>query len=162
VTQLLRGLANLNTDPPVLRWVRRICIVVFVLYAVPGLFSAYRAWMQVKSLDVVVARTDLHRGDTLRVYTVSWARTYVTTRLLLVQGSRTDTLALHRLPPNPNASLDPRLRRDTIVTVVGDSLLARYAGGPATLRATAIGGPQWFRTPPPQVREIAVQVRPSP
>jgi hypothetical protein len=146
---------------PVERWLRRtIIIVVLATYVVPGVFSSYRAWVQVHSLDLLVPHRELRPGDTIRVNTVSWARTWVDVELLLVQGVRADTLATHRIPKNHNASIDPRWRRDSIIVVLSRPQLAGYDRGPATLRARAIGGPQWLRTPPPLLRESAVQLVP--
>ena len=133
-------------------------IIVMVTYVLPGLFSAYRAWVQVRSLDLNVARSEIHGGDTVRVHAVSWARTRVRFDLELVQGARSSMLAERVIPDNHNASIDPRWRRDSIVVVITPDLLASYARGPATLRATAIGGPQWLRTPPPLVQQRQVSV----
>ena len=133
-------------------------IVVLVTYVFPGLFSAYRAWVQVRSLDLNVPRSEVHGGDTVRVHAVSWARTRVRFDLELVQGGRSSTLAERVIPDNHNASIDPRWRRDSIVFVLTPDLLATYDRGPATLRATAIGGPQWLRTPPPLIRQRQVRL----
>jgi hypothetical protein len=140
-------------EPAIPRWVFLPSVFLFlVMYALPGLFSSYRAWVQVRSLELIVPGEQVRSGDTIRVHTVSWGRTYVDVDLLLIQGSRTDTLAFHEIPKNYNASIDPRWRRDSILVVVTDSLLLPFYRGRATLRATAIGGPQWLRTPPPLVR----------
>jgi hypothetical protein len=45
--------------------------------------------------------------------------------------------------------------------VVTPELLARFASGAAVVRATAHGRPQWMRTPPPEVREVAVEIGPQ-
>jgi len=145
--------------PLVPGWIRWPSIIlVLVLYAIPGLFSSYRAWVQIRSLHLIVPRKELGIGDTLRVNTVSWARTWVDVDLVLIQGKRVDTLATHEIPRNHNASIDPRWRRDSIIVVLTPSILAGYTPGPATIRAHAIGGPQWLRTPPPLVRESLVQL----
>ena len=141
------------------RWIRWLVIgVVLVTYVLPGLFSSYRAWVQIRSLDLIVPRRDLRVGDTIRVKTVSWARTWVDVDLVLTQGNRIDTLATHEIEKNHNASIDPRWRRDSMVVVLTPALLAGYNPGAATLRAHAIGGPQWLRTPPPLIRESHVQL----
>ena len=141
------------------RWVRWLVIaVVLATYVLPGLFSSYRAWVQIRSLDLIVPREELRYGDTVRVNTVSWARTWVDVDLVLIQGARADTLATHEIPKNHNASIDPRWRRDSIIVVLTPSLLTGYNKGAATIRAHAIGGPQWLRTPPPLVRESRVQL----
>jgi hypothetical protein len=147
----------------VARWIRWAFIVfVSVTYVVPGLFSSYRAWVQVRSLELTVPNRELRSGDTIRVRTVSWARTWVNVDLLLLQGSRADTLAFHQIPKNRNASIDPRWRRDSIVVVLSQPVLTGYDRGAATVRAVAVGGPQWLRTPPPLIREAVVQLVPKP
>lgn len=149
-------------EPVVPGWIRWPLIAfVLVTYLLPGLFSSYRAWVQVRSLDLVAPRGELRAGDTIRVSAVSWARTEVYVDLFLVQGSRADTLATHEIPRNHNASIDPRWRRDSMTVVLTPSLLAGYHRGSATVRAVAEGGPQWLRTPPPLVREAEVQLIPS-
>jgi hypothetical protein len=156
-----RGLARLRHEPAIVVWARRLCIVVLVMFLVPSLFSAYRAWVQVRSLELIVPRREIRSGDTIRVRTVSWARTYVSVRLLLVQDTRAETLAVHQIPKHRNASLDPRWRRDSIIVALTLPELTGYDSGAATVRAIAIGGPQWMRTPPPLVRETAVQLLPE-
>ena len=148
-------------EPAITGWVRWLCLILFAIYVVPGLFSAYRAWVQIRSLDLIVPRKELHSGDVIRVRTVSWARTYVYVDLFLVQGSRADTLATHEIPRNVNASQDPRWRRDSMTVVLTPALLSRYHSGAAIIRAVAEGGPQWLRTPPPLIREAAVQLAPN-
>jgi hypothetical protein len=154
--------ARQSREPAVVRWIRwALVFLVLATYVVPGSFSSYRAWVQVRSLDLVVPNKTLGTGDTIRVRTVSWARTWVDVDLLVIQGNRADTLAFHRIPKNHNASIDPRWRRDSIVVVLSRPLLTAYERGPATVRATAVGGPQWLRTPPPLVRETVVELMPT-
>jgi hypothetical protein len=137
-------------------------IFVLVTYVVPGLFSAYRAWVQVRSLELIVPCKEIRAGDTVRVRAVSWARTRVHFDLQLVQGTRSTTLAAHVIPDNHNPSIDPRWRRDSIVVVLTPRLLVGYDPGVDALRASAIGGPQWLRTPPPLIRETPVTLAPTP
>ena len=139
------------------RWVLWPSIIIVVAtYVIPGFFSAYRAWVQVHSLDLIVAKREIQTGDTVRVRAVSWGRTRVQVNLQLVQGDRSTTLGSHVIPDNHNPSIDPRWKRDSIVVVLTQPLLAIYNRGPATLRAIAIGGPQWLRTPAPLIRETPV------
>lgn len=139
----------------VLRW---MSIVVLSLYAFFGLISAYRAWVQVKSLDLHVSTRALRPGSSVTVNAVSWARTTVTVRVELVQEERSDTLRVEEIPRNHVASLDPRTRSARLYVVLGRERLARFHPGVAMIRATAIGGPQWLRTPPPQVRTVPVVI----
>ncbi|MFL5487327.1 MAG: hypothetical protein ACJ8AJ_02480 [Gemmatimonadaceae bacterium] len=155
--------ARQRQEPVVPRWIFWPSIfLVLLMYGLPGLFSSYRAWVQVHSLALTVPRREIGSGDTIRVNTVSWARTWVDVDVVLLQGIRAETLAVHRIPKNRNASIDPRWRRDSIIVVLADPLLARYKGGAAIIRAHAVGGPQWLRTPPPLVRETIVQLAHSP
>jgi len=150
-------------QPLVPRWIRwSVIAVALATYVIPGLFSSYRAWVQVHSLDLSVPRTEIRSGDTIKVRTVSWGRTYVYVDLVLRQGARAETLAVHEIPRNHNPSIDPRWRRDSIDLVLTDSLLAGFDPGPAKIHVSAEGGPQWLRTPPPLVREAAVQLVQTP
>jgi hypothetical protein len=156
-----RGLSHRWHEPAITGWVRRLCIILLAIYIVPGLFSAYRAWVQIQSVELIVPRKELHSGDVIRVRTVSWARTYVYVDLFLVQGSRADTLATHEIPRNVNASQDPRWRRDSMTVSLTPAMLSRFDSGAAIIRVKAEGGPQWLRTPPPLIREAAVQLVPN-
>ena len=101
----------------------------------------------------------LASGTRVTVDAVSWARTFVGVQLVLAQDGRVDTLLAHVIPANRVASVDPRWQRASLHVVIAPELLARYRDGPARLRATATGGPQWFRTPPPLVRDLVLPVR---
>jgi hypothetical protein len=138
-----------------LRW---ITVAVVVPFAIFGGFSGYRAWVQVKSVALRLSDRDLHPGDVVEVDGVSWARTTVTVRLVLQQGALAETLAVHRIPSNHVASLDPRTRSVHLMVPIERELLARFRPGDAVLRAHAIGGPQWLRTPPPKMREVGVRI----
>ena len=133
-------------------------VVVLSLYAFFGLISAYRAWVQVKSLEVRASGRELQPGSTITVHAVSWARTTVTVRVELIQDGRSDTLQVRRIQSNYVASLDPRTRSAWLYVVLGVEELAGYHPGSAMIRASAIGGPQWLRTPPPLVRTIPVVI----
>jgi len=66
--------------------------------------------------------------------------------------------ALRHLRRNHTASLDPRIRSAHLMVPIERELLAHFHPGDAVLRAHAIGGPQWLRTPPPKVQQIAVRI----
>jgi hypothetical protein len=139
----------------VLRW---LTTVVLVLFAIFGGFSAYRAWVQVKSLALRTSAAELRPGSSVTVEAVSWARVWVTVRVELVQGDRRELLATRVIPTHHVPSLDPRTVKAWLVIVLTPEQLARLRPGPAMVRATAVGGPQWLRTPPPTVRERAVRI----
>jgi len=136
-----------------LRWLTTAVLVPFALFA--G-FSGYRAWVQVHSVTMRVPDRELRPDAVVEVDAVSWARTYVTVRLVLTQGARADTLAVYRIPSNHQASLDPRTQSAHLMIPLTAERLARFRPGEAVLRATAIGGPQWLRTPPPKVDQRRV------
>ncbi len=139
----------------VLRWLTRMVLVPFAIF---GGFSGYRAWVQVKSLSLLVQDRELRPGAVVEVDAESWARTTVTVRLIVQQGTYAETLLVHRIPSNHTASLDPRIRSARLMVPIEREVLAHFQPGDAVLRAHAIGGPQWLRTPPPRVKEIAVRI----
>ena len=136
-------------------WLTRIVLIPFAVFA--G-FSGYRAWVQVRSVALRVPDRELRPGDVIDVDAVSWARATVTVRLILAQGTRAETLAVHRIPSNHVASLDPRTQSAHLMVPIERDLLARFRPGDAVLRAHAIGAPQWLRIPPPKVQDVAVRI----
>jgi hypothetical protein len=74
--------------------------------------------------------------------------------LELVQGAVAETLGC----PNENASYDPRPKRASASVVLTPASLAPFKPGLALVRATANGGMQWLRTPPPTIREQRVEI----
>jgi hypothetical protein len=140
-----------------LRWLTRSVLVPFAIFA--G-FSGYRAWVQIRSVALRVPDRELKAGDVIDVDAVSWARATVTVRLILMQGARAETLAVHRILSNHVASLDPRPRSAHLMVSVERERLARFQPGDAVLRAHAIGAPQWLRIPPPKVRDVVVRIPP--
>jgi hypothetical protein len=139
----------------VLRWLTRMVLVPFAIF---GGFSGYRAWVQVKSVSLLIQDRDLRPGAVVEVDAESWARTTVTVRLMVQQGTHAETLLVHRIPSNHTASLDPRIRSAHLMVPIEPELLARFQPGDAVLGAHAIGGPQWLRTPPPRIQQIAVRI----
>jgi len=138
-------------------------VLAFILIQLPvGALSSYRAWVQIKRLSVTASEPVLHAGTTVRADVASWARTEADATLELVQGSHVETLGTLDLPRNREPVFDPRPRRDSVVVVLSPAQLSRFDAGPARLRATAYGRPQWLRTPPPVVREqeVLIALRP--
>lgn len=140
-----------------LRWLSRSVLIPFAIF---GGFSGYRAWVQVRSVALRVPDRALRPGDVIDVDAVSWARATVTVRLILAQGARAETLAVHRIPSNHVASLDPRTKAAHLMVPIERELLARFQPGDAVLRAHAIGAPQWLRIPPPKMQDVAVRIPP--
>ena len=148
-------------DPRSLVVVRRLILLVAVPFFLVDGFAIYRRLSQLRRLDVQVSSTELHAGSAVTLDASSWATTMMTVRLELVQGARSETLLLHRLPPNKEATLDPRPRSARLHVVLTADRLARYGAGDAVLRATATWRAQLLRKSRPVVREVAVRITPS-
>jgi hypothetical protein len=136
-----------------LRW---LTIVVLSLFVPSACWSGYRAIVQVKSLAIRASGTALGPGSRVAIDGVSWARNYVTMRLMLAQDGRTDTLIVHEIGTHGVPSLDPRWQAESDSVVLSSDRLARYHDGDATILAMAVGRSQWLRTPPPTVRALRV------
>jgi hypothetical protein len=138
---------------------KKATLIFLALCIVVALASGYRAYFQVYSLELRLDEPALRGGSVVRTEVVGSGRTHVTVRLELIQDARAETLAVEHVPGNDWASFDPRPRRAAQTLTLTPELLARFRPGPATLRATATGRPQWTRLPPPLVREAAVEIR---
>lgn len=133
-------------------------VVLLVAYLSIGLMAAYRAWFQVKSLDLKTDGSILKPGSVIQTTLVSYARTTVDVRVELIQGAHAETIATIHLRGNEWAFFDPRNRQASQSTLIDADLLRRFDRGAAKLRATAVGREQWTRLPPPVVRELTVEI----
>lgn len=138
---------------------KRAALVFVACCAATALLSGYRAWVQVRGLELSVDDAALRGGSVVRTSVVCSGRTTVDVRLELIQGARAETLALQRVPGNEWAAIDPRPRAASQAFAVSPETLARFQAGAALLRATATGRPQLTRLPPPTVRETPVEIR---
>jgi hypothetical protein len=144
---------------------RRLVILKKTIWAVVtvisifALTSGFRAYFQVRSLDLRPAERVMRSGTSIEVTAESYARTPVDVRLELIQGAKTKTLGGVRIPKNYDAALDPRLKRASLTVALSPELLSGFGTGPAQLRATAEGRMQFGRTPPPMVREVSVEIK---
>ena len=139
---------------------RRLMLVVAVPFFLVDGFAIYRRLAQLRRLDVQVSDVALRAGSVVTLDASSWATTMMTVRLELVQGARAETLLLHQLPPNAEATLDPRPRSARRRVVLTADRLARYTAGDAVLRATATWRAQLLRKSHPVVREVPVRITP--
>jgi hypothetical protein len=155
------GLDRLK-DPPAIRIVRSLVIMIAVPFFLVDGFAFYRRWIQVRRLELRASSTALRPGSSVIVDASSWATTWMTVRLELVQGARAETLLVHRMPPNREATLDPRPRNERLEIVLSDDQLARYRAGGAVLRASATGRSQILHMPAVVVRELEVTITPTP
>ena len=154
-TAVLRRYPSDPRSIVVMRWL--IVVVAVPFFLVDG-FAIYRRLSQLRQLEVQVSDSELRAGSAVILDASSWATTMMTVRLELVQGARSETLLLHQLPPNEEATLDPRPRSARVRVVLGADRLARYVAGDAVLRATATWRAQLLRKSHPVVREVAVRI----
>jgi hypothetical protein len=144
---------------------RRLVILKKTIWAIVtvisifALTSGFRAYFQVRSLELRPAERVLRSGTSIEVIAESYARTPVDVKLELIQGAKSKILGGVRIPKNYDAALDPRLQRASLTVALTPELLAGFEPGPAQLRATAEGRMQFGRTPPPMVREASVEIK---
>jgi len=147
---------TINDARPI-AWLKRSFVVVIGALLVIGAISAYRALVQVRSLDLK-APTSLPAGSVVEVAVVSSGRTTVDVDVELIQGSHSEKLFRLHLRGNELAFFDPRPRDGSQSMTLTEETLARFEPGPARLRAIAVGREQFTRLPPPTVREMAVDI----
>jgi hypothetical protein len=134
-------------------------VLWFILLQLPvGALSSYRAWVQIKGLTLSTTSETLAPGVVVRSDLASWARTESDARIELVQGPRVAMLGEVYLPRNHEPVFDPRPQHGSVVVKLDSAMLADFSAGPATLRASAVGRPQWLRVPPPTIREQRVSI----
>jgi hypothetical protein len=136
---------------------KKICLIVIGAYVAIGLTAGYRAYHQIKSVDLQTPPT-LRAGSLVDSFVVTYGRTFVDVRLELIQGPQTETVSTHRISNNKWAFMDPRTRRVSNTSVLTEDVIKKFQPGHAVLRATATGLPQLGHVPPPLVREIAIEI----
>jgi len=135
------------------------CLAVFIAF---GAVASYRAYYPVSSVRIVLAEPTIRGGTGIRVDTVTSGRGPVSIQLDLVQGSRSETVAIDRVSSKRWAFWDFRLVRHSTWAVVSGRLLERFTAGPAVVRATVVGAPAWLRQPPPVVAQASANVQAEP
>lgn len=138
---------------------KKAILTLLALCFVTALVSGYRAYYQVRSLELELAGPVLRNGSVIQIAVAGSGRTTIDVQLELIQGAQSETLMVLRVPGNEWASFDPRPRRASQKVVLTPELLARFADGEAKVRATATGRRQWTRLPPPTVRESEVEIQ---
>lgn len=142
-----------------MRAARWFMIAVLTVHVPLACYSGYRAIVQVYSLELRVP-SELHTGSRLGYDVATSGRTPVHVRLLMIQGARAETLTVGLVRDHENASYDPRTIHASADVDLSAGMLDGFNEGPALIRGIAIGGPQWFRTPPPTIREAQVVLKP--
>ena len=127
------------------------------VWVVIALISGHRAIWQVQKLELHVPEGTLRPGSVVAVETRSSGRVHVRVILELVQGARSETLAVQRIEGS-RPTFDPRWRRGEISHILTSDNLQAFQSGAAMVRVTAHGASQWLRTPPPEVRERRVSL----
>jgi hypothetical protein len=134
-------------------------VLWFVLLQLPiGALSSYRAWVQIKDLSLSTTSGILKPGVVVRANLASWARVESDARIELVQGTRVAMLGEVYLPRNHEPVYDPRPKYGSVAVTLTPAMLSEFERGPAVLRASAVGRPQWLRVPPPTIREQSVSI----
>jgi hypothetical protein len=139
-------------------WLKRLFTLVIVLLLAIGLVSSYRAYVQVRSLELSAPGV-LSEGSVVETSVVTSGRTMADVEVDLIQGSHSERLLRLHLPGNELGFFDPRTRYASETVTLTRETLSKFQSGSARLRSVATGRPQWMRLPPPTVREIEVTLQ---
>jgi len=139
-------------------WLKRVFAVIIVAFLAIGMVSAHRAYFQVRSLELN-APHQLTNGSVVQTSVVSSGRTTVDVVVELIQGTHSERLLKLRLNGNELGFFDPRKRYGSDNVTLTPEILSKFEPGAARLRSVAIGRHQWFRLPPPTVREFDVVIQ---
>jgi hypothetical protein len=145
-------------DRRAIAWVKRACVIVVSFYLVIGMVAAYRALVQVHSLEIRSPEV-LQPGSDVSATVVSYARVPLDMRIELVQDAHYEVIAVQRVPKNDWSLLDPRTRESSQTAVVTAGTLERFAEGKAIVRVTVDRCQQLGRHPAPVIREQVVNIR---
>jgi hypothetical protein len=139
-------------------WLKRVFrVVIFALLAI-GIVSSYRAYVQVRSLELSVPRL-LSAGSVVKTEVVGSGRTMVDVEVDLIQGAHSERLLKLHLSGNELAFFDPRTQHASDSITLTSETLSKFQPGAARLRSVATGRHQWMRLPPPTIRELEVEIR---
>lgn len=145
-------------DTRAIAYVKRACLIVVSVYLVIGMIAAYRALVQVRSLEIQTPDV-LRPGSEINATVVSYARVPLDTRIELVQDGHSEIIAVQRVPKNEWSLLDPRTRESSQTAFLTADILNRFAEGKAIVRATVIRRQQLGRHPAPVVSEHVVNIQ---
>jgi hypothetical protein len=140
------------------RVIRYTIVGILGPFLIFGAISSYRAYVQVRRLDLHVPGQILQPDSLIQAEAVCSGRVPVTLSIELVQRTQTESLAAKVVPPSREPFFDPRTVRGELSVLLTPGMLERFAPGPALVRATARGRQQWMREPPPLVREVPVVI----
>ena len=138
-------------------WLKRVFVFVIVALLAIGAVSSYRAYVQVRSLELGAPRL-VSAGSVVTTEVVSSGRTTVDVEVDLIQGTHSELLFKLHLPGNELAFFDPRTQHAFDSVTLTAETLSKFQPGAARLRSIATGRHQWMRLPPPTVRELEVEI----
>ena len=139
-------------------WLKRAFAVIIIAFLAIGMVSAHRAYFQVRSLELN-APQQLTDGSVVETSVVSSGRTAVDVVVDLIQGTHSERVLKLHLSGNELGFFDPRKRYGSDSVTLTPELLSKFEPGAARLRSVATGRHQWFRLPPPTVREFEVVIQ---
>jgi hypothetical protein len=140
------------------RFLRWAILSIMIPFLISGGIAGHRAYFQLRQLEIYLDSTNLHPGALVRAEALSSGRVPVTVSLQIVQGRQYRLLDSRIVPASRQSFFDPRTVPGALSVVVTPEMLAPFTPGPALLRATLRGRPQWMREPPPLLREINVRI----
>ena len=139
-------------------WLKRFFVAVIVALLAIGMVSAHRAYFQVRSLELNAPHV-LTDGSVVESSIVSSGRTSCDVVVELIQGTHSEKLLNLHLRGNELGFFDPRTRHGSDSVKITPEILSKFPPGTARLRSVATGRHQWFRLPPPTVRELEVVIQ---
>jgi len=145
-------------DAKPIMWLKRVFAFVIVVFLAIGMMSSYRAYVQVRDLELS-APAALSAGSIVNTSVVSSGRTTVDVEVDLIQGAHSERLIALQVRGNELGFFDPRTRHGSESATLSEQTISHFQPGRARLRAVATGRHQWFRLPPPTVRELDVEIR---
>lgn len=139
-------------------WLKRAFVATIVALLAIGAVSSHRAYFQVRSLELNAPHT-LTEGSLVETSVVSSGRTTVDVEVELIQDTHSEKILKLRVHGNELGFFDPRTQHGSDGMKLTSELLSKFQPGPARLRSVATGRHQWFRLPPPTVREFDVLIQ---
>jgi len=138
-------------------WLKRLFVAIIAALLAIGMVSAHRAYFQIRNLELN-APDLLTEGSVVQTSVVSSGRTACDVVVELIQGAHSERLLKLHLNGNELGFFDPRAQEDSSRVTLTRDILSSFQPGTARLRAVAIGRHQWFRLPPPTIRELDVVI----
>jgi hypothetical protein len=139
-------------------WLKHVLVTLIVALFAFEVVASYRAYYQVRSLDLSAPET-LSAGSIIKTSVVTSGRTWVDVEVDLIQGSHSERLIGLFVPKNNLGFFDPRTQNASDSYMLTSETLSRFQPGTARLRSVATGRLKWTILAPPTVREVEVQIQ---